>query len=103
LYAVDEKRLDTAAILALSAALPEHVVYRTFVYETVVLNLQSGKYHGLNRTGGRMLEVLESSETVKAAAAELATEFAQPLEKIEKDLGAFCRDLAERGLITLNG
>lgn len=102
MYAVDEQQ-SSASILAASAALPEHVVYRMFVYETVVLNLQSGKYHGLNRVGGRMLEVLESSDTVKAAAETLAKEFAQPLERIEADLCTFCRDLSERGLITLNG
>ena len=26
---------------------PEHVVYRSFGEETVVVNLRSGKYHGL--------------------------------------------------------
>ena len=38
---------------------PSHVVYRTFVTETVALNIETGQYHGLNATAGRMLEVLE--------------------------------------------
>jgi coenzyme PQQ synthesis protein D (PqqD) len=98
----EQPKTDQASILASSAGLPDHVVYRTFVYETVVLNLQSGKYHGLNRVGGRMLEVIEKSETVGDAAEKLATEFGQPIERIEADLSEFCSDLAERGLITLN-
>ena len=96
-----EQRMDRASILAARARLPENVVYRAFVYETVVLNLQSGKYHGLNQVGGRMLETLQSSDTVGEAAAKLADEFSQPLERIENDLCSFCTNLHERGLITL--
>ena len=33
---------------ALSARIPQHVVFRGFATETVVLNLETGKYHGLN-------------------------------------------------------
>jgi Coenzyme PQQ synthesis protein D (PqqD) len=99
---VDEpQHLDRATILASSVALPDHVVHRTFVYETVVLNLRSGKYHGLNKTGGRMLEVLEKSDTVGDAVAQLASEFGQPVERIEADVCDFCSDLAARGLVTL--
>jgi hypothetical protein len=89
------------ALLAEMARTPEHVVYRPFVKETVVLNLQTGKYHGLNPTGGRMLEVLERSETIGAAARQLAEEYGGPLETLEADLCDFCRDLLERGLIEL--
>jgi hypothetical protein len=89
------------ALLTEMARTPEHVVYRPFVKETVVLNLQTGKYHGLNPTGGRMLEVLERSETIGAAARQLAEEYGGPLETLEADLCDFCRDLLERGLIEL--
>ena len=50
-----------------------HVVYRTFATETVILNLQTGRYHGLNKTGGRMLELLERADSVAAALAEFAS------------------------------
>ena len=89
------------ALLTEKARTPEHVVYRPFVKETVVLNLQTGKYHGLNPTGGRMLEVLERSETIGAAAQQLAEEYGGPLETLQADLCDFCRDLLERGLIEL--
>jgi coenzyme PQQ synthesis protein D (PqqD) len=92
----------TERILAAKARLPEHVVYRAFVKETVVLNLQTGKYHGLNPTGGRMIELLERSDTVGQAAAKLAAEYERPVEEIETDLSHFCRDLVERGLIELS-
>ena len=53
--------------------MPEHVVYREFVQETVILNLETGTYHGLNPTGGKMLQTLSNAPTVKEAAATLAT------------------------------
>lgn len=88
-------------MLRARARLPEHVVHRSFAAETVVLNLQTGKYHGLNPTAGRMLEVLESVETVGDAARQVADEYGQPPEEVEQDLCNLCEDLRERGLLDL--
>jgi hypothetical protein len=89
------------SILAGRATVPEHVVYRPFVKETVVLNLQTGKYYGLNPTAGRMLEELEHAQTVGDAGQVLAELFGKPLDEIELDLCDLCRDLLRRGLIEL--
>ena len=78
---------------------PEHVVYRDFGDETVVLNLDSGMYHGLNRTAAAMLKVVGESDTVDAAVERLVAEFEQPREVIERDLLDLCKALSERGLI----
>jgi hypothetical protein len=91
------------AILASKARLPAHVVYRTFVKETVVLNLKTCKYHGLNRTAGRMLDVLQHAPAVRKAVEILAAEYDRPLEEMENDVTGFCRDLLGRGLIELAG
>jgi hypothetical protein len=99
---IGENQTEPASMLASSAKLPPHVVYRTFVYETIVLNLETGKYHGLNPVGGRMLETLTKTPRLGDAAAQLATEFDRPQEEIEADLCAFCRDLLDRGLIELS-
>jgi Coenzyme PQQ synthesis protein D (PqqD) len=96
---VTEDMVTNEALLAGRARIPGHVVYRAFVKETVILNLQSGKYHGLNPTGGRMLELIERSATIDAAARQLAQEYGRPLEAVQADLCDFCRDLLERGLI----
>jgi hypothetical protein len=96
---------DTREVLdpADRVLLPEHVVHRAFVNETVVLNLQTGKFHGLNPTGGRMLETLERSPSVREAAAVLALAYRRPLREVERDLCAFCLDLIERGLVEVVG
>ena len=78
---------------------PGHVVYRDFGDETVVLNLDSGMYHGLNGTAAVMLTVVGESATVGAAVETLMTKFEQPREVIEPDLLELCSALLERGLI----
>jgi hypothetical protein len=91
---MDDDILDSAF------AVPQNVVYREFAHETVLLNLDTGKYHGINPTAARMLEALQQSDSGHAAAATLAESFGQPVERIEADLTAFCTGLLERGLIT---
>jgi hypothetical protein len=90
------------AILRARVALPEHVVHREFPEETIVLNLQTGHYHGLNPTAGRMLAALGDGPTVGAAIAPLAAELGQPAATIERDVVELCRSLGERGLIELH-
>ena len=92
-------QLSDQELLATRARLPQHVVHRSFVAETVVLNLRTGKYHGLNTSAGKMLEALESTPTVGAAVPELAEEYGLESEQIERDLLALTRGLLERGLI----
>jgi len=89
----------TNDLLGAQVRMPQHVVCRSFVAETVVLNLQTGQYHGLNPTAGRMLELLQTAPTVGAAAPALAEQYGVPQEQIENDLLALAGGLLERGLI----
>jgi len=90
---------DSASLLGSRIKVPQHVVYRSFPSETVVLNLQTGKYHGLNATAGRMLTELEGANSVRDAAAALAETYQQDRELVEHDLCVLCQALLERGLI----
>jgi len=81
---------------------PEHVVYRSFGEETVVVNLRSGKYHGLNPTAARMLDVLSGSPTVEDGVRELTREFGGVEEqRIRSDVLALCQSLLDRELVEL--
>lgn len=89
----------TASLLASKVKVPQHVVYRSFPSETVVLNLQTGKYHGLNATAGRMLAELERADCVRDAAVALVGSYEQDQDVVEQDLCTLCQALLERGLI----
>jgi Coenzyme PQQ synthesis protein D (PqqD) len=83
------------------ARVPAHVVHRSLAHETVVLNLKTGRYHGLNPTAGRMLSELERGDPLHEVAARLATVYDVPVEELESDLHELCLDLVERDLIEL--
>jgi hypothetical protein len=91
----------TSDLLTARVRLPQHVVHRSFVAETVVLNLHTGQYHGLNPTAGRMLEAIEAAPTVGDAVPKLAGEYGVEQEQIERDLLALTHGLLERGLIEI--
>ena len=89
----------SATVPPTRVTIPQHVVFRAFVEETVVLNLESGRYHGLNPTAGRMLELLGELGEVDAVAERIAEETGTPAERVVEDLHGFCTSLADRGLI----
>lgn len=82
--------------------MPRHVVHRSFPTETVVLNLQTGKYHGLNPTAGAMLDALEKTGSVSDASVEVADMYDLTEEAVEEDICRLCEALLERGLIGLD-
>ena len=91
------------SLLEAKVKVPQSVVFRSFPTETVVLNLQTGKYHGLNPTAGKMLQALTEADSVRAAAAALAAEYEAPAGTIEVDICDLCQNLLDRGLIERDG
>jgi hypothetical protein len=81
--------------------IPTHVVHRRFPTETVVLNLRTGKYHGLNATAGEMLEQLADTGSIGRTAASIAAEYGREVVEVEVDLRDLVEALAERGLIEI--
>src|SRR3954453_13954601 len=92
---------EDGGVLSARATLPEHVVYRAFDVETVLLDLGTGRYHGLNPTGGRVLELMVSGANAGDAMEQLAEEYGQDERTVREDMVAFCCALADRGLIEL--
>jgi hypothetical protein len=79
------------------------VVHRSFVAETVVLNLKTGKYHGLNATAGEILDSLERGQTPREAAELIAQEYGRDPGEVQADVVSLCRGLLERRLIEIAG
>jgi hypothetical protein len=94
-------RLDEhqRSLLRASVRIPQHVVYREFPAETVILNLQTETYHGLNPTAGQMLIALDGAATVEDAAAAIAGKYARPGDDVRADICDLCGELLERGLV----
>jgi Coenzyme PQQ synthesis protein D (PqqD) len=87
-------------ILDSRAVVPENVVYRAFDAETLLLNLGTGTYHGLDSTGARALELLrETGGDVRLSIERLADEFGMDLDQLADDLVSFFGELVDRGLL----
>ncbi|HYI38587.1 MAG TPA: PqqD family protein [Thermoleophilaceae bacterium] len=91
----------TARTLASSVTVPNHVVFREFAQETVLLDIESGQYFGLNPTAGRMLAVLQESDSVQGALPTLREDFPDAGDVLEADLCTLCQALSKRGLVVL--
>jgi hypothetical protein len=89
-------------VQGLPARIPEHVVHRDFEEETVVLNLETGQYHGLNVTARRMLAALVEAGSIAVAVAALEEELGVPRSRIERDLVELRDALVARGLLQLD-
>jgi hypothetical protein len=94
--------MANTSLLEAKINVPQNVVYRSFPTETVVLNLETGRYHGLNPMAGRMLDEMEHAASVRVAAATLAATYEQPPRVVEEDLCELCTALLERGLIEVD-
>jgi hypothetical protein len=82
---------------------PAEVVRRAFGSETVLLNLTTGQYHGLNATGARMLDLLEETGNAATTARRVADEAGVKEEIVSADLAELCEQLEGRGLIVVEG
>jgi Coenzyme PQQ synthesis protein D (PqqD) len=84
-------------------SVPDHVVFREMAQETVLLNIRTGRYHGIDPVGAHFFEVMRSGDPLARVAARLADDYKQPIDRIEQDLAAFCTRMAELELIELHG
>lgn len=88
-------------ILDSRVEVPEHAVFRRFAAETVVLDIRTGKYHGLDQAAARMLEALVETGDVRTAAERLATQSERPFGEVARELCELCISLETRELIAL--
>ncbi len=98
----DEQTASDDALLDSAVTLPPHVVHRSFVEETVVLNLRTGMYHGLNKSAGELLTAMEEGLNPRAAAARVAESYGLPPADVETDVVSLCRGLLKRELIEVD-
>lgn len=81
-------------------AISQDVVSREVAGETVMLDLESGQYFGLDGVGRRIWELLtEKPRSADALADILVEEYDAPRETIKTDALALIEDLHARNLV----
>jgi Tfp pilus assembly protein PilP len=67
----------------------------------VLLSLETGEYHGVNDTGGRIWNLIDGERTVPEIVDELRRELADAPESLETEAAEFVESLRARRLVTV--
>ena len=91
-----------AVSMTMRVTSPKHVLVRTFENESVLLNLDSESYHGLDDVGTRMWQALTSSENIEVAYQKLLADYEVDPALLRQDLDDFVAKMVQRGLLALH-
>jgi len=80
-------------------AVPAHVLVRILDRESVLLNLETEQYFGLDETGTRMWQLVTSAPNIDAAYQDLLAEFDVEPELLRTNLTELLGRLIENGLL----
>lgn len=78
---------------------PDDVLISRLQEESVILNLDSERYFGLDDVGTRFLSVLTSSESIEAAYERLRNEYDVDPQVLRNDLLSLVNNLIDQGLL----
>lgn len=83
-------------------SIPDGVLVRELQGESVLLNINTESYFGLDDVGTRMWAVLTDSPSIQAACDRLLAEYEVDPRQLSADLRTFIDKLAELGLIKIS-
>lgn len=81
---------------------PAGVMFRDLDGEAVVLELESGRYFGLNETGTRMWLLLQEHGSVEPALRALLAEYDVAEDHLRKELLSFVDTLSSQRLLQVH-
>lgn len=84
-----------------AVSVPANVLINEIAGESVLLNLDGGRYFGLDDVGTDMWKALTSSRTIAEAYDRLLAQFDVDTATLKKDLETLINRLIENRLITL--
>jgi hypothetical protein len=78
---------------------PDDVLISRLQEESVILNLDSERYFGLDEVGTRFLSVLTSSDSIEAAYQRLSDEYQVDGDVLRQDLLDLVENLITQGIL----
>ena len=82
--------------------IPDDVLISNLQEESVILNLDSERYFGLDAVGTRILSVLTTSDSIEDAYNMLVQEYDVDGQVLRQDLLALVEDLVDKGLVQVS-
>ena len=90
-----------AVLLSDRVRVPQGVLVSGLQQESVLLNLDSERYFGLDDVGTRMFSVLSSSDSIEAALQTLLAEYEVEPDDLKADLLSLADSLIDQGLLEI--
>ena len=81
--------------------IPAQVMARQVGQETVILDLASGTYFGLDPVGARIWQLMVEGKTLAEVCEAMLAEYDVTAEKIELDVLALTQELSAKQLISV--
>lgn len=78
----------------------DDIVFRDLAGESVLLNLSTGTYFGLDAVGTRLWHLLKEQGSAAAAIATLQNEYEVDERRLQQDVEALISQLLAKGLLT---
>ena len=100
------KRRDTSSMtptFSMRVSVPTDVLVRELDCESVLLNLESESYFGLDEVGTRMWSALKTTGSIEAAYEAVLAEYDVDPERLRHDLMELIGKLVEHGLVEVSG
>lgn len=85
--------------LSTRVIVPDGVLLQEIAGESVILNIHTERYYGLDSTGTRMWAVLTTSMSIQEALEVLIEEYEVDRVTLMRDVLAFVQDLLANGLL----
>jgi len=85
--------------LADRVTVPAHVLVRVLERESVLLNIETERYFGLDETGTRMWQLATVAPSIDAAYLQLLDEYDVEAELLRSNLTDLLSRLVENGLL----
>ena len=82
-------------------SIPDNVLMRELDGESVILDLSSENYYGLDDIGTRMWQLLISSSTVQEAYDTLLLEYDVEPQRLQQDMQELVTQLVAKGLLRI--
>lgn len=89
-------------VLDKRVTVPPGVMFRDLDGEAVVLEIESGRYFGLNETGTRMWLLLQEHGSVERVLRDLLAEYDVNEERLRRELLSFIDTLSSQRLLQVH-
>ena len=84
-----------------NVTIPPQVMARLVGDETVILDLASGTYYGLDPVGARIWQLMAEGKTIASVCEILLDEFDVTRETLERDVLHLTQEFSAKGLVKI--